>query len=262
MLSQKILGMEAERDQSLKNYTTSMKQIEDDAKSKLDDLHKAIQNKTGETEILNAQITLKNGEITHLLEEVSRLRDLNRQKMRKLESTNAAEQTALNKEIADHKRYIMDLKRNLHEVESELSDTEAAHQLQQNMLKNDLQSQREANELLKSRNHFLAEWCSELERDLKAERVANVNILHDQNLSQRENVQVREEVRVELQALKEKELEQIRNIHKLEKNRLEAELAKREHDLREKKEELGRLLVQYKALEAKVGKSTRVDRSA
>ena len=61
MLSQKILSMEAERDQNLKNYTTSMKQIEDDAKTKLDDLHTAIQSKSTENEILNAQITLKNG---------------------------------------------------------------------------------------------------------------------------------------------------------------------------------------------------------
>jgi hypothetical protein len=87
------------------------------------------------------------------------------------------------------------------------------------MLKKDLQSQKEANGLLRSRNAFLAEWCSELERDLKAERVSNVNILHDQNISQRENVQVREEVRVELEALKNREGEQLRSVHKLEKNR-------------------------------------------
>ena len=68
MLSQKILMMEAERDQNLKNYTTSMKQIEDDAKTKLEDLHTAIQSKSTENEILNQQITLKNGEIAHLLE--------------------------------------------------------------------------------------------------------------------------------------------------------------------------------------------------
>jgi hypothetical protein len=74
-----------------------MKQIEDDAKSKLDDLHTAIKNKNNETEILNAQINLKNGEITHLLEEISRLRDLNRQKLKKLETTNATEQNNLNK---------------------------------------------------------------------------------------------------------------------------------------------------------------------
>ena len=47
MLSQKIISMEAERDQSLRNYTTSMKQIEDDAKAKLDDLQTAIRNKEG-----------------------------------------------------------------------------------------------------------------------------------------------------------------------------------------------------------------------
>jgi len=48
MFSQKILGMEAERDKALQNYTTSMKQIEDDAKTKLDDLHSAVSNKNGE----------------------------------------------------------------------------------------------------------------------------------------------------------------------------------------------------------------------
>jgi chromosome segregation ATPase len=90
MLSQKIIGMETERDQALKQYTTSMRQIEDDAKTKLDDLHSAMQVKNNESEILSAQITLKNGEIAHLLEEISRLRDLNRQKMRKLETASAS----------------------------------------------------------------------------------------------------------------------------------------------------------------------------
>ena len=61
MLSQKILQMEMEKDQDLKNYTTSMKQIEDEAKNKMDDLHNAIQNKNNESEILHAQIDLKNG---------------------------------------------------------------------------------------------------------------------------------------------------------------------------------------------------------
>ena len=67
MLSQKILDMEAQKDKNLENYTTSMRQIEDDAKTKLDDLHSAILNKNTENEILNAQIKLKNGEINHLL---------------------------------------------------------------------------------------------------------------------------------------------------------------------------------------------------
>ena len=74
MLSQKILAMETEKDKNLENYTTSMRQIEDDAKTKLDDLHSAILNKNTENEILNAQIKLKNGEINHLLEEIDRLR--------------------------------------------------------------------------------------------------------------------------------------------------------------------------------------------
>jgi hypothetical protein len=108
----------------------------------------------------------------------------------------------------------------------------------------------------------LNEWCEQLDRDLKAERVANVNILHDHSITHRENVQIREQVRVELEALKYKEIEQIKNIAKLDKARLEGELNKKEHELRDKKEELGRLLVQYKALEAKMGRSTKVDRSA
>ena len=45
MLSQRLLAMEAEKDKNLENYTTSMRQIEDDAKIKLDDLHSAILNK-------------------------------------------------------------------------------------------------------------------------------------------------------------------------------------------------------------------------
>ena len=46
MFSQKVLGMERDQAESLRNYTTSMKQIEDDAKTKLDDLHTAMQEHT------------------------------------------------------------------------------------------------------------------------------------------------------------------------------------------------------------------------
>lgn len=102
-------------------------------------------------------------------------------------------------------------------------------------MREDLQDQKKANELLKSKNKFLTEWCQELERDIKAERVGNVNILHDQTISNRENVQIREQVRVELEAIKAKEVEQLRSIFKLEKGRLENELAHKEHDLRDKK---------------------------
>ena len=116
MMSAKIIGMEGERDQALQNYTHSMRQIEDDAKTKLDDLHSAIQNKNTENEILNAQIKLKNGEITHLLEEIDRLRENNREKMKKLEMINASEQDALNNQISDLKKNIMQLKGKIHEL--------------------------------------------------------------------------------------------------------------------------------------------------
>lgn len=117
-----------------------------------------------------------------------------------------------------------------------MGDREAQADLKNNLMRQDLESQKQANEMLKSRNNFLQEWSHELERDLKSERVSNVNILQDTNISRRETVQIREQVRVELEAIKDKEVEQIRNIFKLEKNRLEADLLNKEHQLREKKE--------------------------
>ena len=81
--------------------------------------------------------------------------------------------------------------------------------------------------MLNSRNDFLAEWCKELENDLKKERISNVDILHDQTVSKRETVQIREQVKVELEAIKDREVEQIRNIFKLEKGRLESDLIKK-----------------------------------
>ena len=65
--SQKIIDLESAKDVDLKNYTESMRHIEDDAKSKLDNLHHAIQNKNNEFEILNAQLSLKNQEIDDLI---------------------------------------------------------------------------------------------------------------------------------------------------------------------------------------------------
>jgi len=38
-----------------------MKQIEDDARVKIDDLHTSMENKNAEGQILQAQLTLKNG---------------------------------------------------------------------------------------------------------------------------------------------------------------------------------------------------------
>jgi hypothetical protein len=130
----------------------------------------------------------------------------------------------------------------VHELEGEMNDREAQADMKNNLMRQDLESQKQANEMLKARNNFLQEWSHEIERDLKSERVSNVNILQDTNISRRETVQMREQVRVELEAIKEKEVEQIRNIFKLEKNRLEADLLNKEHQLREKKEENARLL--------------------
>lgn len=262
MLSQKILELGMEKDNDLRNYTTSMKVIEEEAKNKMDDLHTAIQNKNNESEILHAQIDLKNGEITHLLEEIGRLREVNRSKLKALETTNLNQQNALNNEIAAAKKQAFELKRSIHELENRLSDSEAEFKLEKELLRQELQSQKEANALLSERNNFLAKECASLEQRLKAERVSNVSILHDHNQSKRDNVQTKEEVRVELEALKAKEVEQLRQVHRLEKARLENSLQKRDHELRDKKEELGRLLVQYKALEAKVGKPSKVDRGA
>ena len=45
MLSQKIISLESAKDIDLKYYTTSMKEIEEDAKTKLHDLHTAIESK-------------------------------------------------------------------------------------------------------------------------------------------------------------------------------------------------------------------------
>jgi hypothetical protein len=67
-----------------------------------------------------------------------------------------------------------------------------------------------------------------LEGDLKKERISNVDILHDQTVVRRETVQMREQVRVELEAIKDREVEQLRNVFKLEKGRLESDLIKKE----------------------------------
>jgi hypothetical protein len=67
-----------------------------------------------------------------------------------------------------------------------------------------------------------------LEGDLKKERLSNVDILHDQTVTRRETVQTREQVRVELEIIKDREVEQIRNVFKLEKGRLESDLIKKE----------------------------------
>lgn len=70
-------------------------------------------------------------------------------------------------------------------MESEISDKEAQADLKINLMRQDLESQKQANEMLRARNQFLHDWSQELERDLKAERVSNVNIIQDTNISRR-----------------------------------------------------------------------------
>lgn len=60
MLSQKIISLEKLKDDDLKNYTTSMRNIQEEAKFKLEDLHSAVQSKNNEFEIMTSQINLKN----------------------------------------------------------------------------------------------------------------------------------------------------------------------------------------------------------
>lgn len=122
MLSQKIISLESSKDIDLKNYTTSMNEIEIDAKAKLEDLHTAVQNKNTEFEILNAQLSLKNQELNSLIDEISMLRNQNREKMRMLETKNATEQNTLNDLISSYKKEVMELRRRVHELESEISD--------------------------------------------------------------------------------------------------------------------------------------------
>lgn len=69
-----------------------------------------------------------------MLEEISRLRELNREKVKKLQTNYAAEQNGLNKEINDYKKQIQGLKLNINELETNLTDSEAAHQLEHSML--------------------------------------------------------------------------------------------------------------------------------
>lgn len=140
---------------------------------------------------MNAQLALKNGEIAHLLEEINKLRDLNREKMRKLETTNSLEQNALNELLSSYKKEVLELKRRNHELESEMSDAISQEKLKNDLLREELNGQRDANTLLQSRNDFLTNWCKELESELKKERISNVDILHDHTSSRRETIQIR-----------------------------------------------------------------------
>ena len=260
MLSEKVLNLEKQKDDDFKNYTTSMRNIEEEAKSKLDDLHTAVLSKNNEFEILNAQLVLKNEEINYLLDEIGKLRDSNREKMRKLETSNASEQNALNELIASYKKEVLELKRRNHELESTFADEVAQANLKYDLARQDLNVQKEANAKLQSRNEFLAHWCKELEGNIKKERMSNVDILHDHTVSRRETVQIREQVKVELEAIRDREVDQIKNIFSLEKNRLESELGNKEMELKQLDSAHKLLLVEFKNLERKVGKPSKFDK--
>ena len=52
----------------MKTFGASMKLIEEEAETKLRDLHDAMTGKNQEFEIMKAQLALKNKEIAHLLD--------------------------------------------------------------------------------------------------------------------------------------------------------------------------------------------------
>ena len=53
-----------------------------------------------------------------MLSEINRLREVNRQKLKTLETTNLNQQNNLNNEIIASKKLVMELKRNIHEIEN------------------------------------------------------------------------------------------------------------------------------------------------
>ena len=57
------------------------------------------------------------------------MREVNREKLKKLAGTNASEQDALNNQISDLKKKVLGLKGTIHELEGKISDDEAAHLL-------------------------------------------------------------------------------------------------------------------------------------
>ena len=122
--------------------------------------------------------------------------------------------------INSYKKEVLELKRRNHELSSQMDDAINQEKLKYDLLRQDLNSQKEANTKLASRNEFLVNWCKEIESDLKKERISNVDILHDHTSARRETIQIREQVKVELEAIKDREVEQIRNVFKLEKGRL------------------------------------------
>lgn len=113
-LSQQILKLEEIKDEEVKTIGASLKLIEDEAESKLRDLHHAMLNKNEEFEIMKAQLALKNKEISHLLDEMHKLRNENRDRVSKLEDIYSKEAELLNEQLAAAKKENHDLKRRIH----------------------------------------------------------------------------------------------------------------------------------------------------
>jgi len=103
-LSQQILKLEENRDVEVKAIGTSLKLIEEEAESKLRDLHNAMLNKNEEFEVMKAQLALKNKEISHLLDELHKLRNENRERISKLEDIYSKEADVLNEQLSAVKK--------------------------------------------------------------------------------------------------------------------------------------------------------------
>ena len=89
-----------------------------------------------------------------------------------------------------------------------------------------------------------------------------MDILHDQATSRRETIQIREQVKVELQVIQQKELDHMRKHFALEEKKLQDDICHKDRDIRDKKEELNRLLIEFKKLEKKVGKPSKLDKGS
>jgi predicted nuclease with TOPRIM domain len=73
-----------------------------------------------------------------LIDEIDKLRNENREKMKKLEATNYMEQTALTDLINNCKKEVLDLKSRNHELEMTVSDVAAQAKLKNDLMREEL----------------------------------------------------------------------------------------------------------------------------
>ena len=119
-LSQQILKLEEIKEEEVKTIGASLRLIENEAESKLRDLHDAILNKNEEFDIMKAQLALKNKEISHLLDEMHKLRNENRERVGKLEDIYSKEADLLTEQLAAAKKENHELKRRIHEQRDQM----------------------------------------------------------------------------------------------------------------------------------------------